>query len=59
MSPALTSVRIPMQAVGSLSLDLLVETVKLRGAGVPMPSRRIELACELLHRASAGPAAGR
>lgn len=57
MSPALTSVRIPMQAVGSLSLDLLVETVKLRTAGVPMPSRRIELACELLHRASAGPAA--
>tara|TARA_R110002124_G_scaffold139536_1_gene303725 strand:+ start:368 stop:1384 length:1017 start_codon:yes stop_codon:yes gene_type:complete len=59
MSPALTSVRIPMQAVGSLSLDLLVETVKLRAAGVPMPSRRIELACELLHRASAGPTTGR
>ncbi|MBT9386190.1 LacI family transcriptional regulator [Pseudooceanicola sp. CBS1P-1] len=56
MSPALTSVRIPMPAVGGLSLDLLVETVKLRTAGVQMPSRRIELACELLHRASAGPA---
>ncbi|TQS70860.1 LacI family transcriptional regulator [Rhodobacteraceae bacterium] len=55
MSPALTSVRIPMQAVGALSLDLLVDTAKLRKAGVQMPARRIELACELLHRASAGP----
>ncbi|WP_128255760.1 LacI family DNA-binding transcriptional regulator [Falsirhodobacter deserti] len=56
MSPALTSVRIPMEAVGALSLDLLVETARLRRARVSLPARRIELACEIVHRASAGPA---
>lgn len=55
MSPALTSIRIPMQAVGALSLDLLIETARLRTAEVNMPARRIELACELVKRASTGP----
>lgn len=55
LSPALSTVKIPMHAVGALSLDLLCETVRLRSAGIDLPARRIELACELIRRASCGP----
>ncbi len=55
MSPALTSVKIPMQTVGALSLDLLIETCRLTNADIEMPARRIELACELINRESVGP----
>ncbi len=55
LSPALSTVSIPMHAVGALSLELLCETVRLRKAGVALPARRIELACELIQRASCGP----
>ncbi|OKH86350.1 LacI family DNA-binding transcriptional regulator [Thalassospira sp. TSL5-1] len=57
MSPALTSVKIPMQTVGALSLDLLIETCRLVNAGIDMPARRIELACELINRESVCPPA--
>lgn len=52
LAPALTTVKIPMHAVGALSLELLTESVRLRKAGVALPARRIELACELIERAS-------
>ena len=52
LAPALSTVKIPMHAVGALSLELLAETVRLRKAGVALPARRIELACELIERAS-------
>ena len=55
LAPALTTVKIPMHAVGALSAELLAETVRLRKAGVALPARRIELACELIQRASCGP----
>ena len=55
LAPALTTVKIPMHAVGALSAELLAETVRLRKAGVDLPSRRIELACELIERASCAP----
>ena len=55
LAPALTTVKIPMHAVGALSAELLAETVRLRKAGVALPSRRIELACELIERASCAP----
>ncbi|MFV0383584.1 LacI family DNA-binding transcriptional regulator [Paracoccus sp. (in: a-proteobacteria)] len=56
LSPALSTISIPMHAVGALSLELLCETLRLRRAGVPLPARRIELACELIQRASCGTA---
>lgn len=56
LSPALSTISIPMHAVGALSLELLTETVRLRKAGVNLPARRIELACDLLQRASCGAA---
>lgn len=59
MLPALTSVRIPMQAVGALSLDLLMDTADQRRAQMSLPARRIELACELLHRATTAPVRAR
>lgn len=56
LSPALTTVEIPMHAVGAMSLELLGETVRLRGAEIEFPARRIELACKLIRRASCAPA---
>ena len=47
--PPLTTVEIPMRALGALALDLLVEA----RAGL-LPPRRVELACRLVVRASCG-----
>lgn len=55
LSPALTTVGIPMHAVGALSLELLCDNVRLHKAGISLPARRIELACSLIQRASCGP----
>lgn len=55
MQPALSVVKIPMQAVGAQALDLLLETRRLQGAGLAWPARRIELACSLIARESTAP----
>jgi DNA-binding LacI/PurR family transcriptional regulator len=55
LSPALTTVTIPMRAVGSISLDLLVDASRLAGTSIALPARRIELACALTQRASTAP----
>lgn len=52
LQPALSAVEIPMRAVGAQALDLLIETQRLRGAGLDLPARRIELACRLIPRDS-------
>lgn len=52
LSPALTTVTIPMRAVGAMSLDLLLNAVKLAGTMIELPASRIELACSLTLRAS-------
>ncbi|OCX66902.1 hypothetical protein BFP70_03485 [Thioclava sp. SK-1] len=56
LSPALSSVMIPMKSVGAFSLDLLLETNRLRAAKMKTPARRVELACDLVARSSTGPA---
>lgn len=56
LQPALSAVEIPMQAVGAQALDLLIETQRLRRAGLALPARRIELACRLHPRDSTAPA---
>ncbi|MFV0359769.1 LacI family DNA-binding transcriptional regulator [Tropicimonas sp.] len=58
VSPALTTVAIPMQAVGAQALDLLATTAKLRGTSLQLPAKRIELACSLIERASTAPLSG-
>ena len=55
LSPALTTVAIPMQDIGAFSLDLLCNTAELRGTNRAMPLSRIELACRLTERDSTGP----
>ncbi len=55
LSPALTTVTIPMHDIGAFSLDLLCNTAELRGTNRAMPLSRIELACRLTPRASTGP----
>lgn len=50
-SPALSSVEIPMGAIGALALDLLRDCLT---AG-ETPARRVELACRIVDRASVGP----
>ena len=52
LSPPLTSVTIPMQAVGSTALDLICDIAKYREARIVVPVKRIELACNLTIRAS-------
>ncbi len=56
LSPTLTTVTIPMHAVGAFSLDLLRNSAKIAGTNLELPASRIELACTLTKRASAGPA---
>jgi len=56
LSPALTTVTIPMRAVGGFSLDLLCNAAKLAQTRLKLPANRIELACALTERASTGPA---
>lgn len=55
LSPALTTVIIPMHAVGAVSLDLLCNAARFSGATLDQPARRIELACTLTERGSTGP----
>lgn len=52
LSPPLTSVVIPMQDVGSVSLDLICEISKYKEAKMKTPVKRIELACNLTIRAT-------
>lgn len=52
LSPPLTSVAIPMEAVGATALDLICERVKYAEANIEMPVKRIELACKLKVRGS-------
>ncbi len=54
LSPALTTVAIPMQDIGAFSLDLLVNTAQMHGTSRAMPLSRIELACNLTVRDSTG-----
>ncbi|SMX51112.1 LacI family DNA-binding transcriptional regulator [Actibacterium lipolyticum] len=54
LSPPLTSVAIPMQAVGALSLDLICESAKYLETDIRLPVRRIELACKLAPRETTG-----
>ncbi|MCB1331933.1 MAG: LacI family DNA-binding transcriptional regulator, partial [Maritimibacter sp.] len=52
LSPALTSVVIPMHAVGAFSLDLLLNAARFAGTTIDRPASRIELACTLAERDS-------
>ncbi|WP_199286148.1 LacI family DNA-binding transcriptional regulator [Paracoccus suum] len=52
LDPPLSTMEIPMRAVGAVALDLLKEA-RSRG----LPPRRVELACELVLRGSTGPVA--
>ncbi|WBU58842.1 LacI family DNA-binding transcriptional regulator [Paracoccus albus] len=50
LDPPMTVMAIPMREVGAAALDLLCETA----ANPSLPRRRIELACQLVERGSAG-----
>lgn len=52
LSPPLTTVSVPMGAIGAQAIDLLNQIFKLRGGADPTPARRVELACALLDRSS-------
>jgi DNA-binding LacI/PurR family transcriptional regulator len=52
LNPPLTTMHIPMREIGSVALDLLRDKL----SGLPMPPRRVELACHLVERASTGKA---
>lgn len=52
LSPPLSAIRMPMQAIGAASVDLLREML----TGLPLPARRVELACAFIARGSSGPA---
>lgn len=48
LNPPLTTMHIPMRELGYVALDLLRDSL----TNVPMPPRRVELACHLVSRAS-------
>lgn len=48
LNPPLTTMHIPMRELGYVALDLLRDSL----TSVPMPPRRVELACHLVLRAS-------
>jgi DNA-binding LacI/PurR family transcriptional regulator len=48
LNPPLTTMHIPMREIGYVALDLLRESL----TNIPMPPRRIELACHLVTRGS-------
>jgi DNA-binding LacI/PurR family transcriptional regulator len=48
LNPPLTTMHIPMREIGSVALDLLRDNL----SGLPMPPRRVELACHLVERSS-------
>ncbi|MCQ0970062.1 LacI family transcriptional regulator [Paracoccus sp. TK19116] len=50
MDPPLSTIAIPMRAVGATALDLLCDTI----ADPHAPARRVELACRLVRRGSDG-----
>lgn len=47
-NPPLTTIHIPMREIGGVALDLLLDGVD----GLATPSRRIELACQIVERQS-------
>ncbi len=51
LNPPLTAMQMPMAEIGGAAVELLRD---LR-SGLPLPARRIELACRLLPRESTGP----
>ena len=51
LNPPLTTMHIPMREIGATALDLLRDAM----LGLAEPPRRIELACPMMLRASAGP----
>ncbi len=53
--PPLTSVTIPMRAIGAVALDTLCTIARLKGTDYQMPVARVELACSLTVRGSTGP----
>lgn len=52
LTPPLTSMHVPKREIGMVALDLLRDEL----SGPPMPARRVELACHIVERRSAGPA---
>lgn len=53
--PPLSAIEMPMRHIGAAAVDLLRDLQ----TGGGLPARRIELACRVLERGSAGPAPGR
>lgn len=51
LSPPLTTMHIPMREIGAAALDLLRDDL----TGLPMPPRRLELACHIVERQSTAP----
>ncbi|WP_217438499.1 LacI family DNA-binding transcriptional regulator [Fertoeibacter niger] len=51
-TPPLSAIQMPMREIGAAAVDLLREIL----TGLPLPARRIELACGLQERGSTGPA---
>jgi DNA-binding LacI/PurR family transcriptional regulator len=47
-NPPLTAMHIPMREIGAAALNLLLDDL----GGVPMPPRRVELACHIVERRS-------
>ena len=52
LSPALSTIVIPMRKIGEEALVLMQETARRRATGEPFVPRKIELGCELVLRAS-------
>lgn len=48
LSPPLTTMHVPMREIGAAALDLLRDDL----IGLPMPPRRLELACHIVERQS-------
>lgn len=56
LTPALTTMEIPMEDVGYLAIDMLCDLIRDRRMRTSSPVRRIELACNLNIRGTTGPA---
>lgn len=54
LSPALTTIAIPMRRIGEEALELIRQTARRRLFDEPAIPRRIELGCTLVERASTG-----
>lgn len=55
LSPALTTIVIPMRRIGEEALTLIQQTARRRLFAEPAIPRKIELGCALVERASTGP----